>query len=176
MLPKVVQSEAGYQGRNFTVRADQVEIEPGVVVKLDIVEHADSVVMVPLDDKQHIWFERQYRHAVGKVLLELPAGTLNAGEAPLAAANRELQEEIGMRAEHLDELAAFYLAPGYSSEFMHAYLARGLSPSALTPDEDERITVEKVPVSNVLSLIETGQVQDVKSLAALLLAARRFDW
>jgi ADP-ribose pyrophosphatase len=176
MLPKVIKSEHGYQGRNFRVRADQVELEPGFVVKLDVVEHADSVVMLPLDDEQHIWFERQYRHPVGKTLLELPAGTSNPGEAPVETANRELQEEIGMRAEHFDELARFYLAPGYSNEFMTAFLVRGLSPSALQPDEDERIVVEKVPVSNMLSLIQTGQITDVKSLAPLLLAARRFGW
>jgi ADP-ribose pyrophosphatase len=176
MLPKVIKSEPKYQGRAFQVRVDEVELRPGKVARLDIIEHTGSVAMVPLDEAGNVWFVRQYRHAARQVLLELPAGTLNAGEAPLPAANRELQEEIGMRAGQLEELASIYLAPGYSSELMHVYLAQELSASALAPDEDEFLDIEQVPATRVLGLIQRGELHDAKSVAALLLAARRLGW
>ena len=176
MLPKVIKSERRYQGRAFNVRVDEVEIRPGQVVRLDILEHTHAVTLLPLDDDQNVWFVRQYRLPAQQTLLELPAGTLNAGEEPALAANRELQEEIGMRAGQLEELASFYLAPGYSSELMHVFLAQGLSPSVLAQDEDEIIHVEKVPASQVMGLVERGELHDAKSLVTLLLAARRFGW
>jgi ADP-ribose pyrophosphatase len=176
MLPKVVRWETRYQGRAFAVRVDEVEIRTGQVVRLDVIEHADAITLLPLDDEQNVWFVRQYRHPARQTLLELPAGTLNPGEEPAAAANRELQEEIGMRAERLEELASFYLAPGYSSELMHVFLAGGLSPSALAQDEDEVITVEKVPAGRVLGLVERGELRDAKSLVTILLAARKLGW
>lgn len=176
MLPKVIKSEMRYQGRAFSVRVDEVEIRPGQVVRLDIIEHTGAITLLPLDEQRNVWFVRQYRHAARQSLLELPAGTLNPGEQPAMAANRELQEEIGMRAERLEELASFYLAPGYSTELMHVFLAQGLSPSVLAQDEDEVISVEKVPAGQVLGLIQRGELRDAKSLAAILLAARRFGW
>ena len=176
MLPKVIQSDIRYQGRAFSVRVDEVELRPGLVTRLDVIEHTGAITLLPLDGEHNVWFVRQYRHAARQSLLELPAGTLNPGEQPALAANRELQEEIGMRAGRLDELATFYLAPGYSSELMHVYLAQDLTASALTPDEDELLSVEKIPASQVLGLIERGELRDAKSLATLLLAARRLGW
>ena len=176
MLPKVLKVETPYAGRAFEVRVEDVEIRPGQSARLDIVQHADAVTMLPLDADDNIWFVRQYRHPAREYLLELPAGTLRPGEDPAPAANRELQEEIGMRAGRLEELASFYLAPGYSSELMHVFLAQELTASVLAPDEDEFITIEKVPAAEVMGLIQSGKLQDAKSLATLLLAARRFGW
>jgi ADP-ribose pyrophosphatase len=176
MLPKVIKSETRYEGRAFRVRVDEVELRPGQVVQLDVIEHTGAITLLPLDEANNIWFVRQYRHPARQVLLELPAGTLNPGEPPAVAANRELQEEIGMRAGRLEELASFYLAPGYSSELMHVFLAQELSASALAPDEDEYLTIEKVPAAGVMALIQSGALRDAKSLAALLWAARRFGW
>jgi len=176
MLPKVVKSETRYQGRAFKVRVDEVELRPGQVVKLDVIEHTGAVTLLPLDEANNIWFVRQYRHPARQVLLELPAGTLNPGEQPALAANRELQEEIGMRAGRLEELASFYLAPGYSSELMHVFLAQELTASALAPDEDEFLDIEKVPATDVMTLVLDGALHDAKSVATLLLAARRFGW
>jgi ADP-ribose pyrophosphatase len=176
MLPKVINSETRYQGRAFSVRVDEVELRPGHVARLDVIEHTGAITLLPLDEAGNIWFVRQYRHPARQVLLELPAGTLNPGEQPALAANRELQEEIGMRAGRLEELASFYLAPGYSSELMHVFLAQELSPSVLAPDEDEYLTIEKVPAAGAMALIESGALRDAKSLATLLLAARRLGW
>jgi ADP-ribose pyrophosphatase len=176
MLPKVITSEKVYQGRALSVRVDEVELRPGQVARLDVIEHTGAVTLLPLDADQNIWFVRQYRHPARQELLELPAGTLNPGEQPALAANRELQEEIGMRAGRLEELASFYLAPGYSSELMHVYLAQDLTPSQLAPDADEFLSIEKIPASQVMGLVMRGELHDAKSLATLLLAARRFGW
>jgi ADP-ribose pyrophosphatase len=176
MPPKVVNTEIRYRGRAFTVRVDEVEIRPGHTSRLDIIEHPHAVTVLPLDHDNNVWFVRQYRHASGQTLLELPAGTLEPGEGPALAANRELQEEIGMRAEHLDEFATFFLAPGYSTELMHVFVATGLSPSVLRQDDDEVITVEKIAAGQVLALAERGELQDAKSLVAVLLAGRRYGW
>ena len=176
MLPKIIKSETRYQGRAFSVRVDEVELRPGHVARLDVIEHTGAITLLPLDDAHNVWFVRQYRHPARQNLLELPAGTLNPGEQPELAANRELQEEIGMRAGRLEKLASFYLAPGYSSELMHVFLAQELIPSVLAPDEDEFLSVEKIPAGQCLGLIERGELRDAKSLATLLLAARRLGW
>ncbi len=176
MLPKVVKTETMYRGRAFNVRVDDVEFQPGRTTRLDIVEHTGAVTILPLDQENNLWFIRQYRHPAGEVMLELPAGTLEPGEDPEAGAARELQEEIGMRAGRLERLCGFWLAPGYSTEFMHVYLATDLTPSQLEPDEDEIITMEKVPVARALALAESGEVRDSKSLVSLFFAARWLGW
>ncbi len=176
MLPKVLNVETRYKGRAFEVRVEEVEIRPGKSARLDIVQHANAVTILPLDAEDNVWFVRQYRHPAREVLLELPAGTLEPGEDPAPAANRELQEEIGMRAADLAEIATFYLAPGYSTELMHVFLATGLSPSKLAQDEDEMITVEKISAAQAAALARRGELRDSKSLVAILLAAHRLGW
>ncbi len=176
MTPQLLKTEIVYRGRAFTVRVDEVELRPGLTTRLDIVEHTGAVTMLPMDADGHLWFIRQYRHSTGQVILELPAGTLEAGEDPLTGADRELQEEIGMKAAKLERLCGFWLAPGYSTEFMHVYLATELSPSALEQDADEIITVEKLTPAQAFALAESGDICDSKSLVALHAAARRLGW
>jgi ADP-ribose pyrophosphatase len=176
MLPRLQHSEVVYRGRAFAVRVDEVEIKPGIVTRLDVVEHTGAVTIVPLDDDGQVWFVRQYRHPASAVLLELPAGTLKPDEDPGLAANRELQEEIGMRAERLEPLARFWLAPGYSTELMHVFLATGLTASQLDQDEDEVITVEKIPAAQLPGLAVDGTFQDAKTVAALLIASQKLGW
>lgn len=176
MTPRVLSSSTPFVGRAFSVRVDEVEIQPGRTARMEIVEHTSAVTILPLDAEDHVWFIRQYRHAIGETLLELPAGTLGRGEDPAEGAARELQEEIGMRPGRLEPLLHFWLAPGYSAEWMHVFLARELSASRLAQDEDELITVERIPVRQALALAERGEVRDSKSLTALLAAARRFGW
>jgi ADP-ribose pyrophosphatase len=115
---------------------------------------------------------RQYRHAAGLELLELPAGTRNPQEDPAASANRELREEIGMRADRLTLLGGFFLAPGYATEYMHIFLAEELHPDRLPGDEDEILLPEKIPWSKVEAMIGSGEFQDAKTVAALALAMR----
>jgi len=169
---ELIKSENTYAGRAFNVRRDHLQTPSGNTVKYDIIEHIGSVSLVPVDENGQIYFVRQYRHAAGKDLLELPAGTLEVGELPEAAALREIREEIGMAAQNIQEIGSFYLAPGYSTELMHVFLASGLTHDPLDPDADEYLSVEKLPVAEALRLAESGQLQDAKSLAALLLAKK----
>ena len=110
------------------------------------------------------------RHAVGEELLELPAGTLDDGEEPEVCAYREIREETGMSAARLDLIGEFFLVPGYSTEYMHIYLATDLKPDPLPGDEDEFITVEAISLEKIPDLISQGKIRDAKSLSALLLA------
>lgn len=168
----VMNSEEVYRGRNFVVRRDTVKLPNGREAHLDILDHPGSVVMVPVDAEGNVLFVRQYRHATKLDLLELPAGTRDADEPPATCAAREMREETGMAAGHLEQLAAFYLAPGYSTEFMYAFLATELTPSPLPPDSDEFLQVVKLPVRRAMEMAERGEILDAKSLAALLLARK----
>ncbi len=166
----LVKSEIVYPGRAFTIRRDTLRLPDGHETRFDIVEHVGSVIIIPLDDQGNLLFVRQYRHAAGLELLELPAGTLDKGEAPEACALREIREETGMAAGHMEYLGGFYLAPGYSTEYMHVFLATDLRPDPLEADADEFLTVEFVPIINALAIARKGELPDAKSLAAMLLA------
>lgn len=172
---ETIQSEKMYHGRAFDVRRDTVKLPDGRNTKLDIVEHVGAVTILPLDAEEQIWFVRQYRHPAGTEILELPAGTLEEGEDPLACAHREIREEIGMRANSIQPLGEFYLAPGYSTEYMYVYLARDLSPSSLPQDADEFLSTVRVPFTQALKMANLGQILDAKTLAALLLAQPYLD-
>ena len=170
MSYQVQHSERTYRGRTFDVRWDLVMLPDGRTTKLDIVEHSDAVTILPLDSHQQVWFVRQYRHPAGLELLELPAGTLEPGEDPKACALREIQEEIGMGAGLIQKIGEFFMSPGYSTEFMHIYLAKDLYPSLLPQDDDEFIHVEKYPLEIIPEMVFLGQIRDSKTLAALYLA------
>jgi len=176
VIPKLLKTETIYRGRTFLLRADELEIRPGVTTRLDIVEHTGAVTMLPLDNAGNIWFIQQYRHSTGGILLELPAGTLGKDEDPLAGAERELQEEIGMKPGKLEHLLDFWLAPGYSTELMRVYLATGLTPSRLEQDEDEMIEIEKIPIARAVAMATSGELNDSKSIVSILVAAKRLGW
>jgi len=167
---ELIESESIYTGRAFHIRRDHVRLPDGRSTKLDIVEHIGSAVIVPVDDEGNMYFVRQYRHAARLDMLELPAGTLEEGEDPLVCAQREVREETGMASGDIREIGGFYLAPGYSTEFMRVYLATDLRHDPLEADADEFLSVEKVPVAEAFTMAETGKIPDAKSLAALLLA------
>ena len=170
MTFELIKSENLLQGRTFKVRRDTLKTPDGRETKLEIIEHGGSVVLVPVDAGGNILFVRQYRPAAGLDLLELPAGTREGEEPYEDCAAREIREETGMEAGRLQKVGEFYLAPGYSSEFMAVFLATDLVHNPLDPDEDEFLKVEKVPVSEVTAMFERGEVPDSKSLAAWLLA------
>jgi ADP-ribose pyrophosphatase len=167
---QVLDSQIVYRGRSLEVRRDRVRLAGGQETALDVVVHAGAVTLVPFDEEGHLWFVRQYRHSAGSILLELPAGTLEAGEPPQACAERECREEIGMAPARLTHLGEGFLAPGYSTEYMHFYLATGLTAAPLAADSDEDITVQRIRPDQVRSLIAAGELRDAKSLAALFLA------
>ncbi len=169
MAFETIRTEKMYHGKAFDVRRDQVKLADDCTVQLDIVEHAGAVTIIPIDQHGRVWFVRQYRHAAVRQLLELPAGTLEPGEAPEVCARRELQEEIGMSAEQIEKVGEFFLAPGYSTEYMFMFMARGLYSDPLPGDEDEFISIEKIPLENIRALVKTGYIQDAKTLAGLFL-------
>jgi ADP-ribose pyrophosphatase len=169
---ELIKSDLIYKGRGFGVRLDYMRTPNSSEVKYDIVDHVGSISIVPIDENGQVYFVRQYRPAVKDELLELPAGTLNEGENPVDAANREIREEIGMAAQNVKEIGSFYLAPGYSTELMHVYLATGLTDDPLDPDSDEFLSVEKMSVQKALEFAQSGQLLDAKSVAALFLAKK----
>jgi ADP-ribose pyrophosphatase len=163
-------SELIFQGKVFNIRVDEVEKIPGKTMRVDVVEHGGAVVILPIDDDTQIWFVDQYRYPARRRLLELPAGTLDPGEAPEDCARRECREEIGMSPDRLTHLGGLYLAPGYSTEFVQLYLAQDLTPAPLAQDEDEDIEITRLTVSEVKEQIKMGQIHDSKTLAGLFLA------
>lgn len=167
---ELIHAETVYTGRAFHVRCDDLRTPDGREVKYDIIEHIGSVIIIPVDDEGQMYFVRQYRHAAGLDLLELPAGTLEIGEPPEEAAGREIREETGMAAQTMREIGSFYLAPGYSTELMHVFLATGLYHSPLEADADEYLSLEKIPATEAMRMAENAQMLDAKTLAALLLA------
>lgn len=173
MAIEVLSSEIQFEGKVFDVRVDRVRLADGHETRIDLVIHSGAVTMIPIGEDGSIWFVRQYRHATGGQLLELPAGTLEQGEDPAGTAARECREEIGMAPGQLDNLGGFFLAPGYSNEYMHVFLATDLKPDALAPDADEVIAIEKLTAQEVKAQINEGGFQDAKTLACLQLAETR---
>ena len=170
---KVIRSKSVYKGCVFNVRQDEVRRDDGGVMRLDVVEHGDSVTIIPLDEDGNIWFVDQYRHPAGEKLLELPAGVIENGDPAEECAFREIREEIGMACNLLEPIGSFYLAPGYTTEFMYVFLALELYSNPLQADEDEFITVEKIPAGAAMKMAEEDKIKDVKTLGALLLARSR---
>jgi ADP-ribose pyrophosphatase len=175
---EVTSSEVAYTGPLFKVLKEQVH-EPGVPpVSRDIIRHNGSVVILAVDDSKSkkdpiIVIERQYRHAAGQYLYEVPAGKVDAGEDRLAAAKRELIEETGFRAKKWTKLTRYFASPGFLGEWMQVYLAEGLTAGKAQPEPDERIQIYLVPISEVLRLIDAGEIRDGKTLVSVMLYARR---
>ncbi len=170
---RVTESRRAFSGRIVQVRVDTVELPTGKRVEREIVEHRGSVAMVALDEQGQALLVRQHRAAVGEALLEVPAGSLNPDEAAQRAAERELAEELNMAAARWTLLATFYTSPGFLTERMHLYLAEGLSHAEGRQDEDESISVERLPLAEVPARIAAGAIRDAKTIAGLLLALER---
>jgi ADP-ribose pyrophosphatase len=165
-----IAQETIYRGHAFNVRRDELKTPDQRTIHLDIIEHVGAVTLLPVDMQGRILFVRQYRHATGQELLELPAGTLDEGELPEVCAHREIREETGFAAGKMERLGEFFLAPGYSTEYMVVFLASDLTRAPLPGDPDEFITLQPIPVDEAYAMALRGGIQDGKSLAALLLA------
>ena len=173
----ILSSEVVYQGPLFRVQHDKIVEPSGKKNERDVIRHNGSVVILALDDsksKTDPWLvmERQYRHAANQYLWELPAGKLEAGEAPLDGAKRELEEETGYRAKKWTKLVRYFASPGFLGEWMQVFLAEGLVAGEATPEEDELLEVVLVPLSEVLQMIDEGKILDGKTLVAVQLYAR----
>ena len=163
-------SEYIYRGRVVTLRIDTITKPDGSQVKREVVEHHGAVAIVPKLDNETIFLIRQFRQAVGETLLEIPAGTLEPNEDLDVCAARELEEEIGYKPGKLRRMFSQYLAPGYSSEVLHAYFAEDLTKTATHFDEDEDIELVPVRIDQIENMILSGEIRDAKSIAALLVA------
>lgn len=172
MNEEILSSERLYDGRVIKLDRLDVRLMNGQTAMRELVQHPGAVAIVPLDAGDHVLLVRQYRIAARRVLLEVPAGTLKLNEDPLDCAARELQEETGYRADRFESLGGIFVAPGYTTEFIHLFLASGLVESRLPGDEDEFIEVERVPLARALDLIDRGEIVDGKSIVSLLKVAR----
>ena len=170
-----VDSKTVFRGKILNLRVDTVRMPNGRQATREIVEHSHSVCVVPVDDEGNVVLVKQYRKPAELELLEVVAGGVEEGEEAEDAALRELQEETGFTAGKLQHLSSSWVAPGWATELIHAYLATELRPASLPPDEDENISVAKVPLRDVTTLIESGEICDLKSIASLLMTVRATD-
>lgn len=168
MPDKVIKSETVFKGNIVNVRRDTFLQASGKKATHEIVEHSDVIVAVPLDARSNVLMVRQYREAVGKSLLELPAGGMDPGETPEDCVRRELREELGFLPKKLERLTGYYSAPGYCTEYLHLFLASELERAPLTAEDTEGIEVVCVPFAEALRLIASGEICDSKSIAGLL--------
>jgi ADP-ribose pyrophosphatase len=169
-LPEVLASRLIYAGKVVSLRVDEIALREGRRATREVVEHPGAVVIIALDDSGKVALVRQYRHAIKRYLLELPAGGLEPGEEPLAAARRELREEVGVDAARWTALGHFFSSPGFANEILHVFLAQELEPAHAEPDEDEDLAVVRCSLSELYDHPE--RIEDAKSLAALLLMSR----
>jgi len=165
-LERCTKSDHVYTGHVLNLRVDQVEFDDGTSTVREVVEHRGAAAIIPLiEDK--VVLVRQFRYAASSDLLEIPAGTLEPGEEPEACARRELEEETGYRCNELRKIMECFLAPGYSTEKIHFYLATKLEPTKMMTEEDERIMPETVPIAEALKKIRRGEIRDAKTVCAL---------
>ena len=169
---ETLSTEQVYRGKIFDIRVDEIR-EGEVEYKREIVVHKGSAVVIPMFEDGTVALVRQYRHAAGKYLLEICAGTLNSGEDPEIGARRELEEEIGVTAGKMEKLCEFYVSPGFLTEKMHLYLATELTETAQNLEADEILTVERRHLSDLFEMVKSGQIEDAKTIIGITLAATR---
>jgi ADP-ribose pyrophosphatase len=171
-LPKIISSQKVFEGRVFNVTVDTVR-EGELTYQREVVHHHGSAVILPVFDDGTVALVRQYRHPAVRYLLEAPAGTLAEGERPDAGAARELEEELGLVAGRMEKLSEFFVSPGFCEEKMWVFLATELTEGKQNPEEDEILEVVRLPIDEALEMISSGEIQDAKTIIALILAAPR---
>ncbi len=172
-MEELIRREYVYQGRVLNLRLDTVRVKNGAVTLREIAEHRGAVAILPLDDAGNVTLVKQWRAAPERVMLEIPAGTLELNENPLDGAPRELEEETGLTAARWDFLTRFFPSPGILTEEMFLYLARDLTQGAQRLMDDEDIQVSVLPLDDAIARIATGEIGDAKTIVALLLTREK---
>jgi ADP-ribose pyrophosphatase len=174
MSAQVNHSTTLHEGRVFRLVRENVTLVNGVTVDLDIVRHPGASAVVPIFGKETILLIKQYRHAIGDFIWEIPAGTLDLNEPPLACAKRELIEETGYAAERWQKLGEITPVPGYSDERIHLFMASGLKAAQQDLDKDEVLHVHEVKLREAMEMIFRGDIQDSKTISGLFMVKRRW--
>jgi ADP-ribose pyrophosphatase len=172
---RVISSRVSYRGPVFSVTTDQVEEPGGIRARRDVIRHSGSIVVLAVDGRTtdpRVLLERQYRHAAGQMMWELPAGRIDDGERELAAAKRELLEETGYSARRWKKILHFYVSPGFLDETMSIYLAEDLRAGIAQPEEDEKITTRFFPLSGAVKMVRKGLIRDAKTISGILWLAQ----
>lgn len=167
MVEKRISSETVFDGRLVSVRVDRVELPSGRIGTREVVEHPGAVAILPVMDDGRLVLVRQFRYAVGRELLEAPAGTREPGEDPRDTAIRELREEVGLEADSVEPLVRFLISPGWCNEELIAYRATGLRDVGAEPEMDEEIEIVRVSPDEVPGLIASGEIGDAKTITSI---------
>lgn len=167
LTEKTIESNKIFAGRIINVRVDTVALPDGSQSTREVVEHGGAVAVVAVDNDNNIILVRQYRKPVERVLLEIPAGTMEKDEDPLLCAQRELKEETGFTAEHWEKILSYYSAPGFTDEYIHLYKASGLTGGETELDEDEFVETMHLPLQEAYRMIFTGHIADGKSIIGI---------
>lgn len=175
MKPEIISTEEIYRGKIFNVSLDTVR-EDSITYQREIISHNGSAVIVPVFKDQTVALVRQYRHAAGDYLLELCAGSLEKDENPETGAHRELEEEIGVRAEKMEKLTEFYVSPGFLSEKMHVFLATELTNVGQKLEADELLSIKKLSFPQIFEMIKNNQFEDAKTIVGLILAGAKLGF
>ncbi|MCP4694235.1 MAG: NUDIX hydrolase [Desulfobacterales bacterium] len=164
-----------HRGRVFTLSRENVTLMNGVTMDVDVIRHPGAAAIVPRISEKNILLIRQYRHAIGDYIWEIPAGTLDPNETIETCAKRELTEETGHAAGEMQKIGEIVPVPGYSDERIHIFLADNLTPSHQNLDADEVLDVHEIPFSDAISMIQAGEIMDSKTISGLYMALPRFE-
>ena len=175
LIEEKLKTLTSYHGVIVNVRLDEARLPDGSMAKREVVEHPGGVTVLPLEPNGTVWCVRQYRYPFSRTLLEVSAGKLEPGEAPELAAARELSEETGLTADEMIYLGPCCTSPGFSTEVLHIYLALGLHRGKMHLDPDEFLNVEKYKLSELEKLVMSGEIDDAKTIIAVLKARRYLE-
>ena len=165
---EMVSQETVYQGIIVNVRRDKAKLPDGRLTNREVVEHPGGVAIFAMDNQDRVAMVRQYRYPMGEIVLELPAGKLEKGEDPFAAAKRELEEECGLTADNYISLGEFYPTVGYDTEVIYTWVATGLHETKMHLDADEFLTPDRVPLEKAYQMVLSNEIKDGKTIAGIL--------